>query len=419
MGPRAKGSGSAVTTGGYFNLSQATDPCATLVAMESMPGTPATDDGTPRRERALTVHRPWAWCWWPVSHPLVLENPDVTENRLARTISGMRVDWGLITDAVRYAVGACPVGPEALQMDDLTVDLPFGLSDEEYDIAQSWVSDGTPVLYRYEDDVLEDGRHRLWLSRGHIRGEAVPVLASNLLYLRDALTVMPELTPTFVELTLPGAAAWWATAPADLCDCNAQHRKMLAYAYAEVSVPQPIPADWFGRLASWDRHLETLVDLRRDGRADTALINVVLPGAWRYRQDDTCVDHLTALELFRAVHGTSGFSMRSEAFPRPRGSLTLFRGATAENRHGLSWSADPATARYFATDRQAPQAYAELWKVRVPADRCLMFFPDEDEFIVDLAGLEHLVRKAPPTVRAGLSTRVQVAWLKYLEERRI
>lgn len=204
------------------------------------------------------------------------------------------------------------------------------------------------------------------------------MLASNLLYLRDALTVMPELALSFVELTLPDAAAWWATAPADVRDCNARHRTMLAFAYAEVSAPEPIPAEWFDRLAPWDRRLETLVDLRRDGRADTALINEVLPRAWRYRQDDTCLGRSTALELFRAVHTASGFSVWGEPFPRPRGSLTLFRGATAENRHGVSWSSDPATAQYFADHRQHPQATAELWRVRVPSERCLMFFPAED-----------------------------------------
>lgn len=215
--------------------------------MNALPGSPTVDDGTPREERTLTVHRPWAWCWWPVSRPLVIEDPDVTDDRTARTISGLQVDWGLITDAVRYAVGACPAGLEAAHMDELAVELPFGLSDAEYDIAQSWVSDGTPVVYRYEDDVVEDGRHRLWLGWRHARGEAVPVLASNLLYLRDALTVMPELAASFVELTLPDAAAWWATAPADVCDCNTGHRTMLAFAYAEVSAPEPIPADWFDR----------------------------------------------------------------------------------------------------------------------------------------------------------------------------
>ncbi len=392
---------------------------ARIGAMNRILGSPAVDDGTAREARTLTVHRPWAWCWWPVSRTLVLEHPDVTDDRTPRTISGLRVDWGLITDAVRYAVGACPAGPDALHMEAFQVELPFGLSEEEYDIAQSWVSDATPVVYRYEDDVVEDGRHRLWLGRDHVRGEAVPVLASNLLYLRDALTVMPELASSFVEFTLPGAAAWWATAPADLCDCNAQHRRMLAFAYVEVSAPEPIPTVWFDRLASWDRRLETLVDLRHAGRADTALIRDVLPQAWRYRQDDTCLDRSAALELFRAVHATSGFSMWGEAFPRPRGSLTLFRGATVENRHGLSWSSDPTTAQYFADQRQHPRATAELWRVRVPSTRCLMFFPDEDEFIVDLDGLEHLVRKAPRAARASLSTRAKVTWLKYLEDRRI
>jgi len=101
----------------------------------------------------------------------VLEHPGVIDDRTARTISGLRVDWGLVTDAVRYAVGACPAGPSALHMEELPVEL----------------------------------------------------------YLRDALTAMNELASTFVEFTLPGAAAWWSTAPADLCDCTAQHGQMLAF----------------------------------------------------------------------------------------------------------------------------------------------------------------------------------------------
>lgn len=380
--------------------------------MKPLPGTPAVDDGVARQERTLTVHRPWAWCWWPVSHPVVLEDPDATDNRRPRTINGLQVDWGLVTDAVRFAVGACPAGPDALHQDSITVELPFGLSDEEHELAESWVSDEIPVVYRYEDDVIEDGRHRLWLSWDHVRGAAVPVLASNLLHLRTALTVMPELATTFTESTLPAADAWWKTAHEDLLDHNTQHRSMLAHAYAQLCAPAPIPPDWFYRLTPWDWHLETLVEFYRDGRADTALISDVLPDAWRGRQDDTRVDRATAIELFRAAHADIGFSIRGKACPRPRGSLTLFRGATPENRHGLSWSANPATARYFADHRQAPHARAELWTARVPATRCLMFFPDEDEFIVDLEGLEHLVHQAPGSNRPELSTRTQVAWLR-------
>jgi hypothetical protein len=386
--------------------------------MSSQPGSPATLDGVLRVPRALTVHRPWAWCWWPVSHPLIHEDPDVTDARDARPISLLEVDWGLVTDAVRFAVAHCPSGPEAIDLDDIRVELPFNLSDDEYAIAQSWVSQGTPVIYRYADDTIEDGRHRLWLAWGHVRGDAVPVLSSSLFYLRDAMTVMPELVPVFTDETLPESVTWWEAAPALVQDYNVKHRRMLAYAYSAVTSPDPVPAEWFARLANWDTHLETLVALRQGGRADPRLLLEALPAAWRYRQDHTAIARDSVLELFRAVYEASGFSSWGEALPRPRGTLTLFRGATAENRHGLSWSTMPATARYFADHRQDPRARGELWQVRVPADRCLMFFPDEDEFVVDLDGLEHLVRKAKPGARTRLSTRAQAAWLRHLGERR-
>ena len=109
------------------------------------------------------MHRPWAWCWWPATD-LIRQDPDVTDARDPRTISTLDVDWLAVLQAVRYAVERCPVGPEALHLESVDVELPMPLRKIDYDMVASWVGAATPVTYWYEEDQIEDGRHRLWLT---------------------------------------------------------------------------------------------------------------------------------------------------------------------------------------------------------------------------------------------------------------
>lgn len=82
-----------------------------------------------RPYRHVHVHRPWAWCWWPATD-LIRQDPDVTDARDPRTISTLDVDWPAVLQAVRYAVERCPVGPEALHLESVDVELPHAASKD-------------------------------------------------------------------------------------------------------------------------------------------------------------------------------------------------------------------------------------------------------------------------------------------------
>lgn len=369
-----------------------------------------------RAYRTVDVHRPWAWCWWPPGD-LIGQHPDDTDRRDARTISTAPIDWSAILQAVRYAIARCPAGPEALQLESVCVALPMPLSTLEYTIVASWVGAATPVVYRYEDDTIEDGRHRLWLTKPYVGDEPVPVVAANLYYLDDALKGGP--TASIFPETLDDARLWWQmAAPSDLRYANRAHRRMLAHAYLELTAPEPVPPRWFDQLHDWDNALPTLAQLHADNRTDRDLLRHALPHAWRFRQDQHGVTPDLALGMFRTMAGVDGFTMWGNPAPRPHGRLTLYRGATPSNRAGLSWTIEPQIAHHFATTRQAPGTRSAVWIARVPATRLLAYFPDENEFVADLTGVEHLVTAAPPDARTHLPTKWQAARLRRLDDRR-
>lgn len=202
-----------------------------------------------RPYRTVEVHRPWAWCWWPATG-LISQDPDLTDKREPRTISTINADWAAVLQAVRYAVGRCPPGPEALRMESFAVELPMPLRQLEYTLVVSWVGAASPVIYRYEDDTMQDGRHRLWLTRPYADEEPVPMIASNLSYLDDTLAGGPTAS-TFPD-ALDDARLWWQiAATSELRYANRDHRRQLAHAYRELATPRPVPAHWFEHLHDW------------------------------------------------------------------------------------------------------------------------------------------------------------------------
>lgn len=76
--------------------------------------------------------------------------------------------------------------------------------------------------------------------------------------------------------------------------------------------------------------------------------------------------------------------------------LALFRGATEDNREGISWTLCLRQARYFAERRQAREvADATVWQCHVPANRLLAHFNGvEHEYVADVRGLR--IREAEP-----------------------
>lgn len=128
-----------------------------------------------------------------------------------------------------------------------------------------------------------------------------------------------------------------------------------------------------------------------DGRVDSVLLERVLSSTWQTKPLDALVDNAKALDLFQEL---GRFTYDGQPAPRPRRALRLYRGATTEGRCGLSWTTSPDIAAHFAHARQQPGAVAYVWTAMVPPERLLAAFYDEQEFVVDLRGMEHLVTRA-------------------------
>lgn len=112
-----------------------------------------------------------------------------------------------------------------------------------------------------------------------------------------------------------------------------------------------------------------------------------LPHIWRYRPDDSPIP----ADVWRAMFQQARYTEDGIVKSRPRGVSRAYRGATEENREGLSWSLDVGQARYFARSRQAPRVTsARVWVANIPADREFARFMDgwEKEITADVRGLE-------------------------------
>jgi hypothetical protein len=168
----------------------------------------------------------------------------------------------------------------------------------------------------------------------------------------------------------------------------------------------PRPPEWFYRTENADRALPELAKLHHAGCVTPALIRELLPWLWRNKPDRVHLETTEILDLFRST-GLSSSGPRLGRRP-----LVLYRGATEANRSGPSWTANPAIARYFAEFRQADGAVGEVWTAPMPPNRIVAFLADEDEFIVDLDGIEHRITPAKSTVLRGLRTRWRARQLR-------
>jgi hypothetical protein len=139
-----------------------------------------------------------------------------------------------------------------------------------------------------------------------------------------------------------------------------------------------------------------LVRLHQDGRLTGDLATYLVPSVWRFRRDECDVPVDMWLRLFEATRYTSDFSVSR----RPRFPLRLYRGATAANKKGLSWTTKLDQAIYFARSRQAPGAVAHIWIATVPARQLLAYLGGwEHEYVVDPRELT--VRQFDPASAQG------------------
>lgn len=365
-----------------------------------------------RRCRRFTIHQPWAWVLWPHENPPPSPTLTETASTPAEEIEAGPINLALVSGAVHAAVRKIPVTRETLRHSSMDIDVALELTDPEFEMASSWLGKDAPVAYDYEHDQLTDDRD--FVRRTHAThleyGAGVPLLSGAMSAVSAALHDAGERTQALDTLTR--AAEWWEQQP-DNWGQTKPHQRMLALAYLELTDPDPVSREWFDRLSDWDNTIEVLTQLHREGRTDARLLQERLILAWRYKQDRTRVSGPDLIDMFR----TLGFQANGWPAKPPKGSLTLYRGAVDDNRAGPSWTLNPAGAEYFAHARQGARRRGQVWKATIPASRVLAYLPDEREFIVDLAGLEHLIHEAGPGEKTDRRTRWKTKRLQSLARR--
>ena len=187
-----------------------------------------------RNLTSVGIADPVGWFWWPGSVELVRGDPDLSDGRAPRPISRCDVDWSLIFHAVRYAVASLPVEPaRRLSLEKpFSVDVPFPLSHEEAQLAQSWVG-STPVTYWPDGEQVQDGRHRLWLSRACFASCDVPLFDEHLHYLRDVADGV--LAPSLLADSIAQELAWWCGRSEVLRRPAEGHLAVLRYVHRHLA----------------------------------------------------------------------------------------------------------------------------------------------------------------------------------------
>lgn len=93
----------------------------------------------------------------------------------------------------------------------------------------------------------------------------------------------------------------------------------------------------------------------------------------------------------------TGYTADGSATARPRGALTLYRGAHDGGRYGWSWTDDPAVARWFA-DRPIYPTPGKVWVARVEPWALLARITNvrdgESEYVLDMSSVNRGVVRA-------------------------
>lgn len=147
------------------------------------------------------------------------------------------------------------------------------------------------------------------------------------------------------------------------------------------------------RVGGWDGAARELHARFRAGEVSPDEMLVQLPPIWASRPDRGPLDDAAVWEAM--VRHAGFFTWGGDASVprrggRPRRSRRLYRGATFERRAGISWTAKPAIADWFARYRQPPgeEMSGQVWVAVFPPGRLLGFIRHEKEYLVDAVGVD-------------------------------
>ena len=139
-----------------------------------------------------------------------------------------------------------------------------------------------------------------------------------------------------------------------------------------------------------------LLALHHAGQLTGDLPTYLIPETWRYRLDTCTIPIDDWRDLFATTRYTRDFALTHT----PRWPLRLYRGSTAANREGISWTTRLDQAIYFARFRQAPGTRTQIWTTTAPPSRLYAFLGGfEQEHVLDARGLP--IRHLDPRTRSA------------------
>ena len=144
--------------------------------------------------------------------------------------------------------------------------------------------------------------------------------------------------------------------------------------------------------SAWDAAARDLYARFLSGEVSPEVMAAEFPPIWRFRSDS---DPLSSDAAWRAMAEHAAYFVWASGQPsgrrdrRPFRARQLFRGATADRRLGMSWTANLDIARHFARHRQPPGVDdGQVWVGVFAPSRLLAHLKDEGEYLVDAAGID-------------------------------
>lgn len=90
-------------------------------------------------------------------------------------------------------------------------------------------------------------------------------------------------------------------------------------------------------------------------------------------------------ENWKALFSAIGYTVDGAYADQPDESVRLYRGATEEGKHGMAWTSDLATAKFFATEYVWWSGHGKVWTAVFEPEHLLAHITtrDEAEYVVD------------------------------------
>lgn len=129
-----------------------------------------------------------------------------------------------------------------------------------------------------------------------------------------------------------------------------------------------------------ERAAHVLLKAAQAGAFSTNDLAAALTSAWT---GDGKVSSMLSLESWRFLFTKAGYAQDGVHAERPTKPMRLYRGATVEGKHGMSWTSDLDTARFFTIPTDGDEG--TIWTATFEPEHLLAHITarDEHEYVVD------------------------------------